>query len=189
MNEAVTIDYETEVGVGPHRGEVKAVVLAGGLGTARCSVMDTYSSLLFPMLDGQPLLNHLLHQLRGHGIREVAVSLSADGGRGDRLIDAVSRIPPSEMTVHWQIDSGNRGAAGALKELEGFLSSGPALVLHPSVWLEGFETRRHVEGASREGLYGHHAARVAAQKPERLAQRGPGCGRRGETVLEHTCIA
>jgi len=58
--------------------------------------MDTYSSLLFPMLDGQPLLNHLLHQLRGHGIREVAVSLSADGGRGDRLIDAVSHIPPSD---------------------------------------------------------------------------------------------
>ena len=130
---------DTEGGVGTHRGRLKAVVLAGGLGTARCSVMDAYASLLFPMLDCQPLLNHLLGQLRAHGIRDVAVTLSADGGRSDRLIDALSRIPPSGMTVHWQIDDGNRGAAGALKELEGFLSSGPALVLYPSVWLDDFD--------------------------------------------------
>jgi lipopolysaccharide/colanic/teichoic acid biosynthesis glycosyltransferase/NDP-sugar pyrophosphorylase family protein len=91
------------------------------------------------VLDGQPLLHHLLNQLRGYGIREVAVSLSADGGRSDRLLVALSRLPPSDMMVRWQVDSGNRGAAGALKELEEFLSAGPALVLHASVWLDGFE--------------------------------------------------
>jgi NDP-sugar pyrophosphorylase family protein len=148
MNQAMTIDYNSEVGVGFAKGEVKAVVFAGGLGTARCSVMEAYSSLLFPMLDGQPLLNHL----RGHGIRELAIALSEDGYRGDRLIDSLSRLPQSERTVHWQIDGGNRGAAGALKELEGFLSSGPALVLHPSVWMEGFELdamwREHRERGS-----------------------------------------
>lgn len=139
MNQAVTRACNAEGSIGMHQCAVKAVVLAGGLGTAKCSVMDAYSSLLFPVLDCQPLLNHLLCQLRAHGIREVAVALSSDGGRSDRLLDALSRIQPSEMTVHWQIDDGNRGAAGALKELEGFLSSGPALVLHPSVWLDGFE--------------------------------------------------
>lgn len=118
---------------------LKAVVLAGGLGAAKCSVMDTYASLLFPMLDCQPLLHHLLDQLHEHGIREVAVTLSADGGRSDRLIDALSQIQPSELAVHWQIDDGNRGAGGALKDLEWFLSSGPAVVLHPSVWLDGFD--------------------------------------------------
>lgn len=139
MKQTVTGSGKTEVGDGMNQFGVKAVVLAGGMGTARCSVMDANSSLLFPVLDCQPLLNHLLGQLRAHGIREVAVALSADGGRSDHLIDALSRIQPSEMTVHWQIDDGCRGAAGALKELEGFLSSGPVLVLHPSVWLDGFE--------------------------------------------------
>ncbi len=139
MNQVLGSASNTEESNSMYQGEVKAVVLAGGLGTARCSAMNAYSSLLFPMLDCQPLLHHLLGQLRAHGIREVAVTLSADGVRSDRLFDELSRIPPSEMTVHWQIDDGNRGSAGALKELEGFLSSGPALVLHPSVWLDGFE--------------------------------------------------
>jgi lipopolysaccharide/colanic/teichoic acid biosynthesis glycosyltransferase len=43
------------------------------------------------------------------------------------------------MTIQLQVDDGNRGAAGALKDLEAFLSSGSALVLHPSVWLDGFD--------------------------------------------------
>ena len=140
----------TEAAAGVNQERLKAVVLAGGLGAAKCSVMDAYASLLFPIMDCQPLLHHLLGQLLEHGIREVAVTLSADGGRSDRLIDELSRIPPSELTVHWQIDDGNRGAGGALKDLEWFLSSGPALVLHPSVWLEGFEF---------DALWNEHRAR------------------------------
>jgi lipopolysaccharide/colanic/teichoic acid biosynthesis glycosyltransferase/NDP-sugar pyrophosphorylase family protein len=114
--------------------------------------MNAYPSLLFPVLDGKPLLHHLLNQLRAHGIREVAVALSADGGRGDRLLDALARLQPADMTVHWHVDGGNRGAAGAIKELEGLLSSGPALVVHPSIWLDGFELdamwREHRERGS-----------------------------------------
>lgn len=139
VNTDVTGFFKAEPNFGLARGGAKAVVLAGGLGTDRCPVLNTYSSLLFPFCDGQSLLVHLLRQLRAHGIREVAVSLSADAGGSDRLIKALSDVPPSEMTVHWQIDGGNRGAAGALKELEGFLSSETTLVLHPGVWLGDFD--------------------------------------------------
>jgi len=139
MNQTLESGSNTEGYVGNPPGGMKAVVLAGGLGTARCTVLNTYSSLLFPMLDGEPLLTHLLGQLCAHGIRDVAVALSKDGVRTDRVVEALSRIPSSDMKIYWQIDNGNRGAAGALKDLEAFLSSGPALVLHPTVWLEGFD--------------------------------------------------
>lgn len=132
---------------------LKAIILSGGPGTARCPVVDAYPSLLFPMLDGQPLLKHMLDQLADNGIRDVAVSMSGHGGRNDRLVDTLQRVAPAGVRVQWQIDEGNRGAGGAIKELEWFLADGPAVVLHPSVWLgridlQGLLKRHAASGAS-----------------------------------------
>jgi NDP-sugar pyrophosphorylase family protein len=163
MNHVTPINSVSEYDSSMHAGEVRAIILAGGIGTARCPAMNSYSSLLFPFLDGEPLICHLLNQLRAHGIREVAITVSEDGNRSERLFEALAGIKTAEMTIHRHVDDGNRGAAGAIKELESIFGAGPLLVIHPTVWLDGFELeamwREHQDRGSTVTMLLEPAAR------------------------------
>ena len=47
---------------------MKAVVLAGGPGSATFDLANCYSKLAFPMADGRPLFTHLLRAMRERGL-------------------------------------------------------------------------------------------------------------------------
>ena len=58
---------------------LKAVILAGGIGSRPFGLVDGASPMSYPMADGRPLLTHILQSLKDNGIRDVAVTArSAD---------------------------------------------------------------------------------------------------------------
>lgn len=117
----------------------KAVVLAGGPGTLRCPLANAYPRLLFPMIDGQPLAHHIIGFLKTSGVTEIAFSLSAQVRQLEKVQQILSSISDPTLRVHWQVDRGSRGAAGALKDLSWFLGDAPATVLFSSLWPEDLD--------------------------------------------------
>ncbi len=126
-------------------GAVKAVVLAGGPGTATFKLADRYPKLAFPMADGRPLLVHLLRTLTDLGVTDVALLLSKPAVGNERLLDLLQQHVDPELSVSTFFDNGLRGTAGALKHLTSFIGSSRFLVVNSNLWLDGLDLRAVIE--------------------------------------------
>ena len=123
----------------PRAEAPKAIVIAGGAGTAHCPLANVYPSMLFPIADGRPLVEHLLEFLQAHGINSVGFSLSVDSFQRqawERALDHALH-PGLEIVMHF--DRGNRGPAGALRDFRAFAGRAPLIVLPSHLWLEGLD--------------------------------------------------
>jgi mannose-1-phosphate guanylyltransferase len=111
---------------------MKAMILAAGLGTRMRPLTEHCPKPLLPLLL-QPMLDHILAQLRRYGVRDVIINLHhqaeqlaqwlGDGNRWD--VRLVLSFEPEIL-----------GTAGALKRVEPLLRDAPFLVLNADVLMD-----------------------------------------------------
>ena len=111
---------------------MKAMILAAGLGTRMRPLTEHCPKPLLPLLL-QPILDHILAQLRRYGVRDVIINLHhqaeqlaqwlGDGSRWD--VRLVLSFEPEIL-----------GTAGALKRVEPLLREAPFLVLNADVLMD-----------------------------------------------------
>ncbi len=104
---------------------MKAMILAAGKGTRLAPLTDSLPKSMIP-IDGMPILEHTLIQLRGHGVRDVVINLHhqpdvipayfGDGSRWD-------------MRITYSLEDELLGTAGGVKHA-GWFFDGPFLVLY-----------------------------------------------------------
>src|SRR4051812_1994957 len=87
---------------------MKAVVLAGGQEYGQCPLSRQAPRALWPLVD-KPIIEHVLHALRGIGIGEMAVSAN---GRTPTIAAALGEHPSPDIAIHYSEDHLPRGAAG-----------------------------------------------------------------------------
>ncbi|HZS92189.1 MAG TPA: sugar phosphate nucleotidyltransferase, partial [Chloroflexota bacterium] len=94
--------------------DVKALVLAAGLGTRLRPLTDTMPKALLPV-DGIPVIEHNLLLLREHGIREVTINLHAHRQAIPAYLGDGRRWG---LQVSYSYEDRLMGTAGALKRCE-----------------------------------------------------------------------
>lgn len=97
----------------------QAIVLCGGRGERLAPAIGALPKVLAP-LAGQPLLRHLLHDLRKAGTRRV-VLVGAHGA--DAVTHALPDVVPPGLDVELVIEPESRGTAGALRVVAERLAS------------------------------------------------------------------
>lgn len=113
----------------------RAVILAGGPGSANFPLANTFPLLTFPMANRRTLIDNMLDFLVRVGIQDVAICVSSQGNSRQAISDAVNAGPHANMNICWAVDEGFRGTAGPLKDLASFINGDPFLVVGPNLWL------------------------------------------------------
>ena len=106
----------------------KAVIVAGGRGTAVCPLASYYPKLAFP-IGHAPVIAHLLNYLHKNGITDVAIVASENSDAARKALQACVLVPSEHMRVEWFFDDGTKGTAGSLKPAEAFVGDADFLVL------------------------------------------------------------
>jgi len=113
----------------------RAVVLAGGRGTAAMSLASFQPKLALPLAN-RPLGEYTLRSLAKQGVTEVAL-VSANRGEGyRRFLGSLAARRDLGVDVTLFEDGSPRGTAGSLKALTGFVRSEPFFVLSGHVFIE-----------------------------------------------------
>ncbi|MFL5735540.1 MAG: sugar phosphate nucleotidyltransferase [Chloroflexia bacterium] len=107
------------------RGNLKAVILAGGKGTRLLPLTAATPKPLIPLVN-RPLLDHILHLLRTHGITDIVLAMAylADNFRavyGDGSDLGVKLTYASEPEP--------QGTGGAIKNVEPYLDPGDTFLV------------------------------------------------------------
>ena len=97
-------------------GGVRALVLAGGLGTRLRPVVPDLPKVLAPVA-GVPFLAHVLGWLQRWGVREVVLCL---GYRAEQVIAAAPGLAAPDQRLHFSVEPEPRGTAGALRLARGW---------------------------------------------------------------------
>jgi lipopolysaccharide/colanic/teichoic acid biosynthesis glycosyltransferase/dTDP-glucose pyrophosphorylase len=139
--------------------ELRALILAGGPGSAVCPLANARSPHEFPMADGRTALDHALDCLASQGIRDVAVLQSQDPTTGRRTF--VNAVSTNTVNLVELVDDGLRGTAGAMVAARSFVGNAPFLVIAVPVWLNGIDLR----AIAREHVDWKAAATVVATTP------------------------
>ena len=138
---------------------MKAVILAGGMGTRLQRV--THGTLPKPMAElcGKPVLEHIVALLAHHGFREICCTLAcmpevirAHFGNGSGF----------GVRMEYRVEDKPLGTAGAVKNCEDFYGREPFLVISGDAACDldlGFlyETHRREKSAVTMALYPHEA--------------------------------
>lgn len=110
----------------------QAVILASGRGVKmRPFTYETPKSLI--PVHGRPLLEHTISQLRGHGIRDIVITVSHLAHKIQEHFQDGSRFGVSIRYVHEPKPTGTGGALWQAKE---FLHSSPFLLVYGDVLLD-----------------------------------------------------
>jgi len=112
---------------------MKAVVLAGGLEVSRCPLALVRPRPLFPLLT-DVLLGKLLRELYAVDVDEAIVCAN---GRTTILREHFLKRPSEHVALEFYDDELPRGAAGCVKDVEGFLGRDTFLVVEAGLFLEG----------------------------------------------------
>lgn len=112
---------------------MKAVVLAGGQEFGQSPLSRQMPRALWPFVD-RPLIEHVLSALHAAGVGDMAISAN---GRTHEIADRLGRHPRADIRIHYSQDALPRGAAGCIKDCQGFLGEERFVVAHgASVMLE-----------------------------------------------------
>jgi len=111
---------------------MKAMILAAGLSTRMRPLTDHCPKPLLPMLL-QPMLDHLLVQLQGHGIRDVIINLHHQAAQLAQWLGDGSRW---NVRLSHSFEPEILGTAGALKRVQPWLRDAPFLVVNADVLMD-----------------------------------------------------
>ena len=129
----------------------KAVILAGGRGSAVCPLASYYPKLAFP-LGHAPVIAHLLNYLQKSGINEVAiVSSEHHNWARERIMAAAKVLDEACMAVSWFFDDGTKGTAGSLKQVEGFVGDSDFLVVQANLYIKNLDLSEIVTAHQTRG--------------------------------------
>ena len=130
---------EEQVPPGGAALELRALILAGGPGSAICPLANARSPHEFPMADGRSALHHAFDYLASQGICDVAVLQSQDPTTGRRTF--VNAVSTDAVNLVALVDDGLRGTAGAMVAARSFVDNSPFLVVALPIWLNGIDLR------------------------------------------------
>ena len=104
---------------------MKAVILAGGEGGRLRPVSMGRPKVMTPLL-GRPVMEHLLHLLKRHGVTEICVAL----GQGDGAVrDCFGDGSSFGVSLTYRTETVPLGTAGAVKNCADFMGGEDVLVL------------------------------------------------------------
>jgi len=103
---------------------IKAVIVAGGLGTRLYPLTRTTAKCMLPV-NGKPLLEHIIKYLAGCGFREIIVTLGKKHEQVSSYFGDGSRY---NVSLQYSIERKALGTAGSFKNAEKFLQ-GTTLVM------------------------------------------------------------
>jgi glucose-1-phosphate thymidylyltransferase long form len=108
---------------------VKAVIIAGGLGTRLRPLTYNTPKPIVPVAN-RPFILHQIELLRQHGIKEVILNLHY-------LLDSIKKILDDEkklgVKIHYSIEEHPLGTAGAVKNAEHFFDDEPLVVFNGDI--------------------------------------------------------
>ncbi len=111
---------------------MRALILAGGLGTRLRPLTNTRPKHLLPIAN-RPHIEHVFDLLQRHGVDEVVLLTSY---LADAFETTVGNAATRGLTVHVTHEGEPLGTAGALKNAEGFASDGTFLVFNGDVLMD-----------------------------------------------------
>lgn len=111
---------------------MKALILAGGLGTRLRPLTNTRPKHLLPIA-GRPHIEHVFDLLQRHGVDEVVLLTSY---LAEAFATTVSQAASRGLTVHVTHEEEPLGTAGALRNAEEFASDGTFLVFNGDVLMD-----------------------------------------------------
>ncbi|MGQ4808960.1 UTP--glucose-1-phosphate uridylyltransferase [Candidatus Entotheonellaceae bacterium PAL068K] len=111
---------------------MRAMILAAGLGMRLRPLTDGCPKPLLPLML-QPMLAHLLEQLRRQDIREVAINLHYRAAQVAQWLGDGSRWG---LRLHLSYEPKILGTAGGIKGVETFLGQFPVLVINADVLVD-----------------------------------------------------
>ena len=111
---------------------MKAMILAAGLGTRMRPLTEHCPKPLLPLLL-QPMLDHILAQLRRYGVRDVIINLHHQAEQLAQWLGDGSRW---DVRLCLSFEPEILGTAGALKRVEPLLREAPFLVLNADVLMD-----------------------------------------------------
>jgi len=103
---------------------MKAVILAGGLGTRLYPLTRTTPKCMLPV-NGKPLLEHIIKYLAGYGFKEIIVTL---GNKHEQVSSYFGDGSRYNVSLQYSIERKALGTAGSFKNAERFLD-GATLVM------------------------------------------------------------
>ena len=108
---------------------MKAMILGAGIGSRLDPLTRSLPKPLVPIV-GTPVMGHLIHLLRSHGVSEIMVNVQY---LGDRIINTLQSHPAEyQIPVHFSREDKLWGDAGGVKRVEDFFRDGrnePFLVI------------------------------------------------------------
>jgi mannose-1-phosphate guanylyltransferase len=107
---------------------MRAMILAAGLGTRLRPLTQVCPKPLLPLML-QPMLGHLLEQLRRQGVREVAINLHHRAAQLREWIEGRQ----GDMRLYLSHEPEILGTAGGMKAMQAFLRQAPFLVINADV--------------------------------------------------------
>jgi mannose-1-phosphate guanylyltransferase len=105
---------------------MKAMVLCAGLGTRLGELTKATPKPMLP-LQGRPLLDYILKNLRNHGYREVAINLHFEP---DIIRNHFGDGTQIGLRITYSIEEQLLGTAGGLKRMEPFFRGEPDFLVH-----------------------------------------------------------
>jgi mannose-1-phosphate guanylyltransferase len=111
---------------------MKALILAAGFGTRLQPLTNELPKPLFPVFN-EPILEHTLHFLSSHGIKEIAINLHH---RPEKIIDYFGNGKDFGVTLHYSKEEKILGTAGGIKKLQSFFQDETFLVVNSDVFAD-----------------------------------------------------
>ena len=108
---------------------MKAMILAAGFGTRLKPLTNEFPKPLFPVLN-RPILEHALHFLSTHGIREIAINLHH---KSEKIIDYFGDGKDFGVNLHFSKEEKILGTAGGIKKLQSFFKNETFLVINSDI--------------------------------------------------------
>ena len=126
---------------------MKAVLLAGGQEFGQSPLSRQAPRALWPLID-RPVIEHVLRALHKAGIGDMAISAN---GRTHDISDRLGTHPAPGITIHYSEDPLPRGAAGCIKDCEGWLGKETFLVVNGASLLLDVDFQPLIEEHRKSG--------------------------------------
>ena len=108
---------------------MKAMILAAGFGTRLKPLTNELPKPLFPVLN-RPILEHAIHFLSTHGIKEIAINLHH---KSEKIIDYFGDGKNFGVNLHFSKEERILGTAGGIKKLQPFFKNETFLVINSDI--------------------------------------------------------
>lgn len=119
------------------RNDMKAMILAAGLGTRMRPLTDHCPKPLLPA-GGKPLIVHHLERLRAAGISDVVINVSY---RAEQIIEALGDGRAFGLSIAWSREDAPLETGGGIRQALPLLGEAPFLLVNGDVWCDLDPTR------------------------------------------------